>query len=133
MPEIMTLKDFLRKYPNMEKMRKTAIVPVPITDAKHIEMIEKLAKKELNVHQNNNHQKSKLHHQHHDIGIVHLYSICIPTEYCRIGSIFNKKIVIGSQIFSRLKRLRRLNILFSSFFSLLGVFTKIYNYEFPWV
>ena len=101
MPEIMTLKDFLRKYPNMEKMRKTAIVPVPITDAKHIEMIEKLAKKELNVHQNNNHQKSKLHHQHHDIGIVHLYSICIPTEYCRIGSIFNKKIVIGSQIFKK--------------------------------
>ena len=40
-------------------------------------------------------------------------------------------------IFSRLKRLRRLNILFSSFFLLLflllGLFTKIYNYGFPWV
>ena len=72
MPEIMTLKDFLRKYPNMEKMRHTAIVPVPISDAKHIEMIEKLAKKELNVHQNlNNRKKSKLNHQHHDIGIVY--------------------------------------------------------------
>ena len=38
--------------------------------------------------------------------------------------------------FSRLKRLRRLSILLSSFFFLsflLGLFTKIYNYEFPWV
>ena len=102
MPEIMTLKDFLRKYPNMEKMRKTAIVPVPITDAKHIEMIEKLAKKELNVHQNKNHQKSKLHHQHHDIGMVaHLYSICIFTYRVLqdwIGPTFDKRIAIESQI-----------------------------------
>ena len=42
----------------------------------------------------------------------------------------------ADNIFSRLKRLRRLSILLSSFFFLsflLGLFTKIYNYEFPWV
>ena len=42
-PEIMTLGDFLQKFPNMEKMRSASIVPVPVTDEKHIKMIELLA------------------------------------------------------------------------------------------
>ncbi len=41
--EIMTLGDFLKKFPSMEKMRKAAIIPVPVTDEKHIKMIELLA------------------------------------------------------------------------------------------
>ena len=41
--EIMTLGDFLRKFPTMEKMKSTSIVPVPVTDAKHIRMIELLS------------------------------------------------------------------------------------------
>lgn len=48
--EIMTLGDFLKKYPNMEKMKTTSIVPVPVTDQKHIRMIERLA----SAHQNEN-------------------------------------------------------------------------------
>ena len=44
--EIMTLHDFLKKYPDMEKMTKTSIIPVPITDKKHIRMIELLAAKQ---------------------------------------------------------------------------------------
>merc|ERR1712008_259785 len=47
--EIMTLGDFLRKFPNdgsfMEKMKSTSIVPVPVTEAKHLRMIELLSKK----------------------------------------------------------------------------------------
>ena len=39
----MTLGDFLAKFPTMEKMRSTSIVPVPVTDEKHIRMIERLA------------------------------------------------------------------------------------------
>ena len=41
--EIMTLGDFLAKFPTMEKMRSASIVPVPVTDEKHIRMIERLA------------------------------------------------------------------------------------------
>lgn len=44
--EIMTLTDFLKKYPTMEKMKTAAIVPVPVTDEKHIRMIELLAAKQ---------------------------------------------------------------------------------------
>ena len=42
--EIMTLGDFLRKFPTMEKMKSTSIVPVPVTEAKHLRMIELLSK-----------------------------------------------------------------------------------------
>ena len=40
--------------------------------------------------------------------------------------------MVRALFISRLKRLRRLSILLSSFFFLLRLFTKIYNYEFPW-
>lgn len=40
-PHIMTVEYFLKRYPNMNKIR--GAIPVPISDAKHIRMIELLA------------------------------------------------------------------------------------------
>ena len=40
-PHIMTVEDFLKMYPNMNKIR--GAIPVPISDKKHIRMIELLA------------------------------------------------------------------------------------------
>ena len=56
--EIMTLGDFLAKFPTMEKMRSASIVPVPVTDEKHIRMIERLAANRL---------KDRSKHQHSDL------------------------------------------------------------------
>ena len=89
---IMTLNDFLAKYPDMEKMKRTSIVPVPVTEEKHIKMIELLTKRHHRAHSGHKgaHQAHETHHNDLDEMFKELENLISKRAERKISFIHNK-------------------------------------------